>query len=205
MCNSTNVNSFISSGGSITLNLKAIFLFDVDNAAPMFSVGQGNLSKCANNYCLENTFCSTLLQNVASLLGDQETSDVSISVLHPTGLEAGKFYCHTAILSGSSLALNILCTSLYVMKILQLNHGSVFQSLSLVRSSVFRAMFSNKEMVERKEGVVKMDDASVEVVEQFLTFLYTGRMKDSEGREEGSEPVWVALLPQLVYIADKVN
>jgi len=66
-------------------------------------------------------------------------------------------------------------------------------------------MFSNKEMEERKEGVVKMNDASLEVVEQFLTFLYTGRMKDKEGREASNEPTWVALLPQLVYIADKVN
>jgi len=78
-------------------------------------------------------------------------------------------------------------------------------TLSLARSSVFRAMFSNNEMVERKEGVVKMDDISFEVVEQFLTFLYTGRMKDKEGREGNTEPIWIELLPQLVYIADKVK
>jgi len=66
-------------------------------------------------------------------------------------------------------------------------------------------MFSNKEMVERKEGVVKMDDASLEVVEHFLTFLYTGRMIDKEGKEGSNEPIWVALLPQLVYMADKVK
>jgi len=64
-------------------------------------------------------------------------------------------------------------------------------------------MLSKREMVENKEGVVKMDDASLEVVEVFLTFLYTGRMKDKR-KDETSDPIWVSLLPQLVYIADKV-
>jgi len=65
-------------------------------------------------------------------------------------------------------------------------------------------MFSNEKMVERKEGVVKMDNASLEVVEFFLTFLYTGRLKDKL-REETSNPTWIELLPELVSIADKLN
>jgi len=64
-------------------------------------------------------------------------------------------------------------------------------------------MLSKAEMVERKEGVVKMDDAPLEVVELFLKFLYTGQLKDKR-REGTSDPIWVALLPQLVYIANKV-
>jgi len=64
-------------------------------------------------------------------------------------------------------------------------------------------MFSKKEMVERKEGVVRMDDASLEVLYLFLAFVYTGRMTD-KSREGTSNRIWVSLQPQLVYNVDKV-
>jgi len=54
--------------------------------------------------------------------------------------------------------------------------------------------------------VVKITDASPEVVDQFLTFLYTGKLKDKRRKgNDDDEPVWVQMLPQIIYIADKVN
>jgi len=65
-------------------------------------------------------------------------------------------------------------------------------------------MFGNKNFIESQTKEVKILDVSVEVVDQFLTFLYTGRLKDKR-REGSDEPVWVEMLPQLVYIAEKVR
>jgi len=73
------------------------------------------------------------------------------------------------------------------------------------RSSVLRGMcrWSN----ERKEGkvVVKMeDDVSLEVIDHFLTFLYSGVLKGGESVVPSGRPVWIDLLPQLVRMAHKV-
>jgi len=67
-------------------------------------------------------------------------------------------------------------------------------------------MFTNKGMAERRHGVVTMNDVSPEVVDQFLSFLYTGRFKNKrKANENGFVEVWKEILPQLVYMADKVN
>jgi len=71
------------------------------------------------------------------------------------------------------------------------------------QSSVFRAMFKNKEFVENESRIVKLKDVKVKVVDQFLTFLYTGLFKNKDP-VEGDDPRWVEMLPELVYIADKV-
>jgi len=71
------------------------------------------------------------------------------------------------------------------------------------QSSVFRTMFTNKEFVENESRLVKLNDVKVEVVDQFLTFLYTGQFKN-EDKVDGDDPRWVEMLPQLAYIADKV-
>jgi len=42
-----------------------------------------------------------VLKNVGSLLGDEETSDVTISVVNDEGKEIRKFHCHCNILSGT--------------------------------------------------------------------------------------------------------
>jgi len=39
-------------------------------------------------------------------------------------------------------------------------------------------MFHQKNMIEKQEGVVKINDVSPEAMEQFLVFLYTGDIKD---------------------------
>jgi len=65
-------------------------------------------------------------------------------------------------------------------------------------------MFGNKNFMESQTKEVKISEVSVEVVDQFLMFLYTGRLKDKR-REGSDEPVWVEMLPQLVYISQKVR
>jgi len=65
-------------------------------------------------------------------------------------------------------------------------------------------MFGNKNFKESQTKEVKISDVSVDVMDQFLTFLYTGRLKDKR-REGSDDPVWVDSLPQLVYIAEKVR
>jgi len=60
---------------------------------------------------------------------------------------------------------------------------------------------------ENKEGkvVVKMEgDVSVEVIDLFLTFLYSGVLKGGESVVPSGRPVWIDLLPQLVKMAHKV-
>jgi len=65
-------------------------------------------------------------------------------------------------------------------------------------------MLTNKDMAEKKSGVIKITDASVKVMDQFLSFVYSGRLKvKSKGKREN--PLWVSLLPELVYVADKVS
>jgi len=59
-------------------------------------------------------------------------------------------------------------------------------------------------MAERKSGVIKITDASVEVTDQFLNFVYSGRLKDKR-KGKCENPLWVSLLPKLVYVADKVS
>jgi len=61
-------------------------------------------------------------------------------------------------------------------------------------------------MAERKSGVVAMNDVSSEVIDHFLSFVYTGRFKNKrKANENGFVEVWVEIVPQLVYMADKVN
>jgi len=69
-------------------------------------------------------------------------------------------------------------------------------------------MFISEGMTERKNGVVTMYDVSPEVVDQFLSFLYTGRFKNkrkANDNQDGFVEVWVEILPQLVFMADKVH
>jgi len=55
---------------------------------------------------------------------------------------------------------------------------------------VFRKMFINKNANENENGIIKINDTSQEVMDQFLTFLYTERFKPK--RREGDEFTWAA-------------
>jgi len=71
------------------------------------------------------------------------------------------------------------------------------------RSPVFRAMLRQKEMTEKQEGIVEMTDVSAEALEHLLAFIYTGGI--TTNRTSGTKDLWVKLLPELVYMADKVR
>jgi len=65
-------------------------------------------------------------------------------------------------------------------------------------------MFENKEMKEGKDGHVEISDISINAMEWFLRYLYTGVvMSESEDIEE--EQRFFQLLPEIAYIADKVR
>jgi len=59
--------------------------------------------------------------------------------------------------------------------------------------------------MKEEKSVMVLDDAPVEVVENFLTFLYTGRFKDKRRREGSDDPVWVEMLPKLTSMAVEVT
>jgi len=70
-------------------------------------------------------------------------------------------------------------------------------------------MLLDKESLEKKDGkvVLKLEDDNVtsEVIDHFLMFLYSGKLKDIRKFETSAEFVWVDLLPQLVNLAQKVS
>jgi len=65
-------------------------------------------------------------------------------------------------------------------------------------------MFENKEMKEVKEGHVEISDISIKAMEWFLRNLYTGVVMNESGDTE-EQQIFFHLLPEISYIADKVN
>jgi len=67
------------------------------------------------------------------------------------------------------------------------------------RSSVLRDKL--KDSKEKKDGKVVLkleEDVDFEVMDAFLTFIYSGRLKDTRKDNTTPEPIWVEMLPQLV-------
>jgi len=65
-----------------------------------------------------------------------------------------------------------------------------------------------KESTERKDDkiVLKLEeDVALEVIHQFLTFIYSGRLKDTRKDDTSDDPLWAELLPELVQLALKVG
>jgi len=74
------------------------------------------------------------------------------------------------------------------------------------RSSVLQDKLT--ESTERKDDKVLLtleEDIALEVIHQFLTFIYSGRLKDTRKDSASADPLWVELLPQLVQLALKVG
>jgi len=57
----------------------------------------------------------------------------------------------------------------------------------------------DKVVLELKE------DVTPEVIDQFLTFLYSGKLKDIRQDIVTVDPTWVEVLPELFQMADKVS
>jgi len=74
------------------------------------------------------------------------------------------------------------------------------------RSSVLREKL--KESTEKKDDKVLLtleEDVALGVAEQFLIFIYSGRLKDTRNVSTSADPLWVEFLPQLVQLAVKVG
>jgi len=66
------------------------------------------------------------------------------------------------------------------------------------------------ECLEKKDGkvILKIEEeegVTLEVIDHFLTFLYSGKLGDGDEIGPNGRPVWVGLLPQLVHMAHKVT
>jgi len=65
-----------------------------------------------------------------------------------------------------------------------------------------------KESTEKKDEKVILklrEDAALEVIDQLLTFIYSGRLKDTRKDSTSAEPLWIDTLPELVQVAVKVG
>jgi len=65
-------------------------------------------------------------------------------------------------------------------------------------------MFSQEHTIEKETGIFKISDVPLDVMDQFITCLYTGKF-NGKRKECDGEPSWVDMIPQLVYFADKVS
>jgi len=74
------------------------------------------------------------------------------------------------------------------------------------RSSVLREKLIDSTEKKEDKVVLKLEeeDVDLEVIHQFLTFIYSGRLKDTRN-ETTAEPLWVESLPELVQLALKVG
>jgi len=62
--------------------------------------------------------------------------------------------------------------------------------------------------MEMNKRILTMNNVAMDAVEQFLTFLYSGKLKEAEindaRRYFSAEPIWVERLPQLATMAYQV-
>jgi len=74
------------------------------------------------------------------------------------------------------------------------------------RSSVLREMLEVSTERKDEKLVLKLElDVAIEVIDIFLNFLYSGKLKGVRKPELSVKPTWVAILPDLVALADKVS
>jgi len=64
-------------------------------------------------------------------------------------------------------------------------------------------MFEQENTIEKETGIVTITDSPLEVMSEFLTFIYTGDFKQE--RIHDGELAWIGMIPELVYVADKVG
>jgi len=98
LCDLTEIDKFLDDKGSLTFDLKMIFRFHVQEKDPGPPKGHDiNMSTD-----ITKQFRTEALSGLASLLNDEATSDVTISIVD-CETEVGKFFCHKKILSGKVL------------------------------------------------------------------------------------------------------
>jgi len=95
ICDLSEIDKYLDDKGSLTLDLKMIFRFHIQEKNPGPPKGHDiNMSTD-----IRKQFRTEALSGIASLLNDEATSDVTISIGDGKA-EVGKFFCHKKILSG---------------------------------------------------------------------------------------------------------
>jgi len=96
----SEIDDYVDSDGSLKLKLKVAISSKQNEKREV--VADDDDSEKTARLTLEESLKSGLLNGVASLLGDEESSDVTILVSKQAESPPipKKFYCHSAILSG---------------------------------------------------------------------------------------------------------
>jgi len=86
-------------------------------------------------------------------------------------------------------------------------NGDRFFSIEIVvgRSTILREKL--EASLEEKNGKVVLSlelEASLKALDTFFRFIYTGKLKETLD-DDGVDPAWVQMLPELVDLAHKVS
>jgi len=101
----SELNDFVDSEGALYLELIADFYVEFeDTTAEILEVTQESPESEVESLNMRK---GAILRQIASLLGDDITSDVIVSVRTTEDVEIGTFFCHSAILSGKRNVQNI--------------------------------------------------------------------------------------------------
>jgi len=87
----------MDSEGSLNFKVTTDFYVDSDGIADILPKEERNLLSAEESFKMSKEI---LLDQVASLLGDEVTSDEIVSVRTTEDAEIGSFFCHSSILSG---------------------------------------------------------------------------------------------------------
>jgi len=95
----SRLNDYLESEGSLNLKVKADFYVDSDGTAEILEDKQERPKSEVESLKMRK---GIILNKIASLLGNEITSDVIISIRTTEDVEIGTFFCHSAILAGKS-------------------------------------------------------------------------------------------------------
>jgi len=101
ICTLSDLCEYLDDEGSLNLKVEADFYVESDGSAEILPI-QDKDDETTKTSELDSwkTRKTMILDQVASLLGDEVTSDVIVSVRTTEDVEIGTFFCHSAILSG---------------------------------------------------------------------------------------------------------
>jgi len=109
ICSSRITNDVLSGYGSLYLEMKADFYVDSEGIAEILPLTELNkFNNAAGEMKSFKISKGIVLDQIASLYGDEATSDVIVSLVDKERKEEmGKFFCHSSILSGNRTLSNV--------------------------------------------------------------------------------------------------
>jgi len=96
--NVSDVNNYLDAEGSFNLKVEAELFVESDGLAEILPVEGQEMGESEVQRCKLRK--EILLGQVGSLLGDEITSDMIVSVVDKENVEVGIFFCHSVVLSG---------------------------------------------------------------------------------------------------------